>query len=248
MGSDDLKKYCVYLITNMVNGKQYAGQTCRTPQERWRSHQKEARYGSKRIFCRALRKHGPEKFSLVVLREGLNKPEADYEETLAIRVLGLMDRGTGYNQTAGGEGASGLIVSEQTKEKLRNYASDMSPEHREKLSQARIGMKFSEETCEKLSKLRKGLPKSEAHKQELRRVSLGVPLSEEHKRHISAGHQNRSVEYRKKLSEAQKRKDIDESEVVRLHQEGRKLNAIRKTLNCNWKTVRRILREAGAIQ
>lgn len=104
-GTSEERKYCVYLITNLVNGKQYAGQTgqgCET--RRWKAHLQKANKGTKGKFANALRKYGKDSFHVSVFREGLTKEEAYREEILLIQHLHLRDTKLGYNSTNGGDG------------------------------------------------------------------------------------------------------------------------------------------------
>lgn len=99
------RKYCVYLITNMVNGKQYAGLTSRGVSARWKQHCRDAKKKKKRMAS-AINKYGADSFAIVVLRENLSKEEAEREEILAIRCLRLTDPSFGYNMTEGGWGGT----------------------------------------------------------------------------------------------------------------------------------------------
>ena len=121
---EELQTYCVYLITNSVNGKQYAGQTCRAVKERWREHQYAIKGKQDYWFLRALRKYGPESFVVCTLREGLTKDQANEEERLVIRTLNLLDKRFGYNMTEGGDGP--LISVHIPREAKDKYLSGIS--------------------------------------------------------------------------------------------------------------------------
>jgi len=103
-GTSEERKYCVYLITNLVNGKQYAGKTCRTVKERWNEHRYSIPGKTDSAFLRALRKHGACSFNVQTVLEGVTKDQADQEERRLIRTLNLMNRDFGYNMTEGGDG------------------------------------------------------------------------------------------------------------------------------------------------
>lgn len=109
------RRYCVYLITNVVNGKQYCGQTLQGAAQRWLKHQSESRGGSNRYFCRAVAKYGADSFSVQVLRDGLTKEEANLLEIRTIKDFRLTDNRHGYNLTFGGEG---VIPNEETRRKM----------------------------------------------------------------------------------------------------------------------------------
>ena len=102
--SSDLRKYCVYLITCLVNGKQYGGQTGQNPKRRFLQHKRDASKGRGATIGEAIREHGSSNFSFVILREGLTKKQADEEERLVVRTLLLQDAEFGYNVARGGSG------------------------------------------------------------------------------------------------------------------------------------------------
>ena len=100
----------IYVITNRVNGKQYVGKTQRSVAGRMQGHLNEAKAGSSRAICRAIRKHGRENFDLSVLEEiDASVDDLNAAEIRWIKQLGTY--GTGYNQTRGGEGQVGYVPS-----------------------------------------------------------------------------------------------------------------------------------------
>jgi hypothetical protein len=54
----------IYLVTNMVNGKQYIGSTIKKVSIRWTTHKCAARKGSNYLFHKAIRKYGENNFKL----------------------------------------------------------------------------------------------------------------------------------------------------------------------------------------
>jgi group I intron endonuclease len=114
----------IYLITNLINNKCYVGQTSMTLLTRWKQHI----YTSKRNICnmpisRAFNKYGIENFiieqleilfahTMYDLSDKLNKREVFF-----IYLLQTYEKG--YNATKGGGGRLGFILSENTKEKIR---------------------------------------------------------------------------------------------------------------------------------
>jgi group I intron endonuclease len=129
----------VYLITNLINGKQYVGKTTRSLKVRWARHQYEAIRGRKQALYYAIRKYGAVCFSIEVLEEADLKTEQDMNlcEILYIKFLNTKAP-NGYNLTDGGEGTIGREVSLET---------------RNKLSKALTGKRASQETKDKMRKI-----------------------------------------------------------------------------------------------
>ena len=89
----------VYLITNKVNGKQYVGQTIRSLEERWKDH---CRVRDENYFHRAIRKYGPENFSLEIIDTAETDEELDEKEIFWIKELNTLFP-NGYNLKEGGD-------------------------------------------------------------------------------------------------------------------------------------------------
>ena len=99
-------------------------------------------------FYSALRRYGPDAFSLTYLATALTEAEALRDEMLAIYL-----REPEYNLTAGGEGASGAIRSQETRAKLSRalLGRPKSPAHRDKMSSAQTGRKHTQEARVRIS-------------------------------------------------------------------------------------------------
>lgn len=92
--------YCVYVHTNLVNGKRYVGLTGRSVKERWLSNGD----GYKgQTFYKAIKKYGWENFSHEILASGLSKDEACELERYYIEKYQTTKRECGYNISTGGE-------------------------------------------------------------------------------------------------------------------------------------------------
>lgn len=129
-------------------------------------------------------------------------------EMLLISEYGRKDLGTGQlvNMTDGGEGALGAVVSDETRAKLSIAKSNMSVEHREKISESlkgntrSLGYKHSDDTKKKMSESAKGNTRSLGYKHSddtKKRMSeslkghkynLGKKHTEEHKQKNSEAH------------------------------------------------------------
>ena len=103
-----------------------------------------------------------DKSRILILKKNLTEEEAFRHEVYMIAVLGRKDLGTGilHNRTDGGEGASGTVVSKETKRKIgdaqkgdknHNYSKSASPETREKMSKSQRGEKHHSSNWWKLT-------------------------------------------------------------------------------------------------
>jgi group I intron endonuclease len=156
----------VYLITNLVNGKLYVGQTLLTPEQRLREHI----YSKLKqdYFHAAIRKHGKDAFIVEELGRFETQEATNEAEKFWIERFNTCNRTLGYNTTYGGD--YGGIPNEETRAKigLASKGRTHSPETRQKMSEAHAGEKnhlF-------------GLPPEQ-------QPWFGKKLSEEHKKHCS---------------------------------------------------------------
>lgn len=166
----------------------------------------------------------------VILRRFEDEQEAYDTEVALIEAIGRGKYGPLANLTDGGEGTSGVAVSEEQKEIRRqrfigntlNKGRKQSPEEIEKRRLSLLGKKRSPEDRERMSprffapgnKLGLGTKRSDESRKKISDALKGKPLSEEHKKKLSdakKGNQNRlgkfhSPETRAKIS-ASKRKN-----------------------------------------
>lgn len=121
-----------------------------------------------------------------------------------IRIKHLRDSGVDIvNMTDGGEGASGVVVTDEMRRKRSELmlgkagawlkGRKLSEEHKAKISASGVGRKVSEETRKKISDAQKGKPRPEL---------IGRVCSEE----TREKHRNRvfTDEHRRRISEAKK--------------------------------------------
>lgn len=149
-------------------------------------------------------------------------------ETELISLYGRKDLNLGplLNQTDGGEGLHGRIITEETRKKLR--ARRHSEETKKKMSIAHKGKGFTKETLLKMSSVQIGKTLSLEHKKKisearknwkfseetLRKISEAhkgkkkKPFSEQHRKNISIGNKGkkRSEAIKRKMSEAQRKR------------------------------------------
>ena len=102
---EEQKKGFIYLLTNLVNGKKYVGQTrAKTVERRWTAHIMMATAAKPAVLIhRAIKKYGVNKFSAEVLWTG-PVDKLNIKETHFIKVHdSFVDDGhSGYNLTRGG--------------------------------------------------------------------------------------------------------------------------------------------------
>jgi hypothetical protein len=138
---------------------------------------------------------------IVFLEKDLTNVGACAIERRMIKWYGRIDQNTGIlrNRTDGGEGAVGRVFTKEHKQKIgttkvgNQYCLGLirSPVTREKMSQAKSGIKHSDEhrLNNRLAKL--GTVHSEETKNKMRQSHLGVKFSEERKQKISLGQKER---------------------------------------------------------
>lgn len=157
----------VYVITNLVNGKQYVGKA-RNARKRWWDHCVRATYGSTQAVHCAIRKYGRGAFVVEVLERVAD--EAGAFEAERRHIARLRTTEVGYNMTAGGEGCSGYRHTPEslkkmgdvhrgvpnTEEQKQKIAATLRnriylPEWAAKISESKTGHKVSEETRTKIA-------------------------------------------------------------------------------------------------
>jgi hypothetical protein len=160
-----------------------------------------------RIYKRGKNEIKPpkDKSRVIFLKRNLTEEESFKHEIYMISVFGRKDLGTGIlrNKTNGGEGSSGLLVSDETRRKISEArtGTTLTEEHKNKIRQKmlgntwNVGRKLSEETKKKVGEAQKG-----------NQHMKGRKYSEETRKKMSEAHKGKkpSDETRKKLSEAKK--------------------------------------------
>lgn len=129
-----MRQVSIYLITCAVNGKFYVGKTVQKVRNRWRRHILDAKKGVDLRFYRAIRKYGPENFTVQKLAS-IDAGRVDELERFWIALLKTLDPEFGYNSTTGGEGG---LHTEESREKIREASRRLwaDPQYRERLSRA----------------------------------------------------------------------------------------------------------------
>ena len=153
----------IYLITNMINGKSYVGQTIQKLSKRLYAHKR----GKNQMVDKAIQKYGWENLIHEVLEENIPREMLDEREIFWIAKLKTKFP-NGYNLTDGGDGGRGMTPtpetlakmsaaqkargskppsfkgkhhSEEAKAKISEARQNISPETRAKMSAAMQGNK-----------------------------------------------------------------------------------------------------------
>ena len=145
----------IYKATNIINEKNYIGQTIKTLEDRKCGHYDDAfRIKKTTKFHNALRKYGKEKFEWSIVCECSSIEELNEKEKFYIKEFNSFGE-MGYNLTDGG---LNFIRSEETKKKMSEQRKGriLSDEWRKNLSLAGMGRKISDETKKKMSDVQKG--------------------------------------------------------------------------------------------
>lgn len=148
------KTYKVYKHT-CPNGKSYIGITGQNEKLRWN-------YGNgytTQLFGRAIKKYGWENIKHEILEECQSLEDANETEVKYIALYETTKRDKGYNCTNGGDGTSGHIVTDETREKIsvtakRTWADPKMREHLiehlKELGAKSRGKSLSAETARKI--------------------------------------------------------------------------------------------------
>ena len=127
---------------------------------------------------RAFRKGGPEKSRVLLLKQNCTEEEAFKHEKYMISVFGRKDTGTGIliNLTEGGDGSSGYLHTEETKQKMKGPKTN---EHKQTLSEVRIRLWENPEYREKMTKINKESHQTKQARENNRRGQLNRdPISD----------------------------------------------------------------------
>lgn len=168
------KSMLIYKIMNQVDGKVYIGQTVHKLGDRFRGYSNRVNVYLKR----AIKKHGTKNFHVSIVEQCSNLRELNEAEERWISHYKSCDARYGYNLSSGGlnhrvhpltkkilaKKCSGWHHTKEAKEKIgehsrgeHNWAwgKTFSPEYREKLRKAHLGIRPSLLTRKRLSRAQK---------------------------------------------------------------------------------------------
>lgn len=108
----------IYKITNLINNKQYVGQTTLSLQDRIYNYKKEVKWKpDSRPIIKAINKYGFDNFKFEIIKDNIKtKAELDYWEKFYISKYKTLCSYNGYNIELGGNGPG--KHSEETKRKI----------------------------------------------------------------------------------------------------------------------------------
>ena len=117
--------------------------------------------------------HVPPKERVLFLKKNLTEQKAFDHEVYMIAVLGRKDLKTGilHNRTNGGEGSSGCIPTEETRQRMSEASRNRSEETRRKISEANRRRVLTPETRKKISESKKDKPLKITNENRSKRVS-----------------------------------------------------------------------------
>ena len=129
-------KNVIYCYVNLIDSKKYVGQTSTKLKYRHYQHLRD-KNRRKDYFHNAIKKYGIENFKLEILHIG-DKYSLDLLEIYYIEKWNLLDNKYGYNLKTGGSSGK---HTDNTKQKMSNYAKNRTEEHRLHLSESLKGEK-----------------------------------------------------------------------------------------------------------
>jgi group I intron endonuclease len=194
MAERDSKCYgVIYVLTNMVNGKKYVGQTTMDVMFRFSKHCLTSQARTRVSY--AIEKYGKENFKVETVACVQNQSDLNYLERLFIAELQTTNTRLGYNVTPGGQGGI------RTKEAA------------EKAAQKLRGRKIPRESVEKMAATKRNRPRTPAEQAVLDKMielATGRKHTEESRRKMSEVAIGKKMPpttegHRKKLSDAAKR-------------------------------------------
>lgn len=133
----------IYLITNLINGKQYVGKTSKGYLARFRDHQLAYSHGERQYLHLAMHKYGDANF-VVELLDTVEDNYWQFWEMFYIKQWGTHYSQGGYNETWGGDNNP----MDNPEVAAKHAAKCKSAEFRELQRKLSMGKKHSEATKE----------------------------------------------------------------------------------------------------
>lgn len=210
-GLDGDVSFCIYKITNKINGKVYIGQTVNRVKRRWQAHCSNRKENKSPLHL-AIKKYDKENFAFEVIDVAETRESLNHKEHFWIGKLNTCSP-CGYNLERGGN--NNKIVSADTREKISRslkLAFERDPELKIRCTRHSIGRKFTEEEKQRQSLAikqshekdptlaerkiahQRGKSRSDAVKNKISEKLKGINHSEERKLAIKSGMKPLTVE------------------------------------------------------
>jgi group I intron endonuclease len=210
----------IYRITNTVNGKCYVGQTIRKLQARWKHHCYDANKYNTTRFHHAIRKYGPDTFTVELLEETTAEQLNDRER------YWIAELQPAYNMTEGGQDNSRPDDEVRAKMSDARKGKKFKDEHRAKIGEANRRRRWTPESREKIGKFHRNKKLTPEHREilvscarnpsaetraKMSAAQIGKTKSAEHRAKIAAAHRGMpcSPETKMKISETKRRKRLN---------------------------------------
>lgn len=119
--------YQIYIITNLVNGKQYVGQVIkkRGYKKRFEQHLQNKKIT---LLTSAISCYGPDAFTVRLVEDNISEDMIDDKEKFYIKFFNTFyaaPDSNGYNMTEGGQGTHKYIYTEEVKQKISEASKKM---------------------------------------------------------------------------------------------------------------------------
>jgi len=200
----------IYIAENLINGKQYIGQTKFELDIRKKQHLRSAKNGSTATFHCAIRKYGENNFTWKVLCSGKTREELNILEQKYVGEFGSY--ASGYNNDHGGR------VGKMTREtigkiletKRKNGTINPSLETKKKISRSHIGMKYPKSFGERLTLANTGKKMTDEAKQNMRvaQIKRWAEITPEN---LEKFKQSASISAKRRFTSNEERKKISDS-------------------------------------
>ena len=234
----------IYVLTNIVNGKVYIGQTWNLASDRMGKDG----YGYKNspYIFNAIQKYGTDKFEYEVLAQCCDQESADYLEDYFVVQYNSRNNKIGYNIKKGGSAGK---HSEETKAKISESMKNKvwSPEvlaNRDRALRLRKGEKRPPKSPEVIENHVAVMIKWHA---EHEHPMTGRHHTEEAKIKISEANKGKIIsdEHRKKMSESRKMDPDRERDIIEAYKRGDTIESIEEQFNTRRSSIYRVIDRNG---
>lgn len=137
----------IYLITNLINGKQYVGKTQRGYLIRFKQHCEAYNNGNRTYISRAINKYGKENFKVELIKQ-VEDDSWEYWENYYIKYYNTHYTVGGYNITWGGD-CNPMDIPVARQHHLEICQSEEFREKQRKLSTGKLHSEKTKQLCRK---------------------------------------------------------------------------------------------------